>query len=86
MHFETIPPSGSLPLVIKHDLPLSRIFKNSSGPKTSQEVQPGETFRVRMDPKRLFWTGWWTFGDLEQELKEKKFAEWERPREDGGYQ
>lgn len=36
-----------------------------------------------MDPKRLFWARWWTFGSLEQELKEKKFAEWERPREDG---
>ena len=83
MHFETVPPASSPPLVIKHDLPLARIFKNSSGPKTPQEVHLGEEFRIMMDPKRLFWSEWWTFGDSEGELKGKKFAEWEHPRENG---
>ena len=38
-----------------------------------------------MNPKRLFWAGWWTFGALDGDggLKGKRFAKWERPDEDG---
>lgn len=59
------------------------MFQNSRLLKAA-DVRPGEKFRVQMDPKRLFWAGWWTFGALNDgELGGKRFAKWERPDEDG---
>lgn len=49
-------------------------------------VQPGEKYRLKMNPKRLL-MDWWQFGSLdeggEEGLKEKKFMRWERPGEAG---
>ena len=38
-----------------------------------------------MNPRLLFWAGWWTSGDLDDAagLGKKRFAKWERPDEDG---
>ena len=83
MRFETVPPIGQGALLIKHDLSLDRLFQNSRHLKVA-DVQPGEKFRIKMNPKRLFWAGWWTFGGLDDgELEEKRFAKWEHPDEDG---
>lgn len=86
MRFESIPPTGQGDLVIKHDLSLERLFQNSREMKAA-DIRPGEKFRIRMNPKRLFWAGWWTFGSLEEsggsDLEGKRFAKWERPDEDG---
>ena len=83
MRFETVPPKGQGVLTIKHDLSLERLFLYSRNLKAT-DVQPGEKFRIRTNPKRAFMSGWWTFGDLENgDLKDKKFAKWELPGEDG---
>lgn len=83
MRFETVPPMGQGALLIKHELPLDRMFQYSRHVKLA-DVRPGEKFRMMMNPKRLVWAGWWTFGALEDaELGEKRFAKWERPDEDG---
>lgn len=83
MHFETIPPKGQGALVIKHNISLYRLFKNSHRLKAA-DVQKGEKFRISMYPKRAFRSGWWTFGDMDGDLKGKKFAQWELPDDNGG--
>ena len=82
--FETVPPMGQGALVITHDLPLERLFRNSHSLR-AVDIRPGERFRFRMNPKQLFWAGWWTFGGLgdDGDLRGKRFAEWECPDEDG---
>lgn len=83
MRFETVPPAGQGDLVIKHDLSLDRIFEYSRNLKAA-DVQPGERFRIKMNPKRAFAASWWAFGSMHDgELEGKKFAKWERPGEDG---
>ncbi|KAL9610675.1 MAG: hypothetical protein Q9167_004623 [Letrouitia subvulpina] len=81
--FETVPPPGKGELVIKHELPLERIFRNSYQLRAA-DVHPGEEFRIRINSKRLRGIGgWWTFGDLSGDLEGKKFARWELPDEAG---
>lgn len=82
MRFETIPPTGQGALVIKHDISLERLFRYSRHLKAA-DVQPGEKFRISMNPKRAFRSAWWTFGDMDGDLKGNKFARWELPDEDG---
>ena len=48
-----------------------------------EDIRPGEKFRVRLNPKRVNFIGWWAFGDLEGDLKDKKFARWQLPDRDG---
>ena len=61
---------------ITHDLPLSRMFKYESTLKP-QDIKPGESYRVRMNPGHVG-TMWWCWGDLEGDLREKKFSQWRR--------
>ena len=82
MHFETVPARGKGDLIIKHSLSLDRVFQNSSSLNIS-DIQPGEKFGIRMNPKRLVFADWWSFGDLDGELGKKKFAIWEPPDKDG---
>ena len=81
--FETVPPLGQGTLLITHDVSLERLFRNTHNLKVT-DIQPGEQFRIKMNPKRAFRCGWWTFGDVEHgDLKEKKFAKWVLPDADG---
>ena len=83
MRFETVPPIGKGALVIKHDLSLDKLFAHSRDVKRS-DVQPGEKYRVGINTKRMFICWWWTFGDINDgDLKEKKFARWVLPNENG---
>jgi len=90
MRFETVPAVGKGDLEIRHDLSIERMFKNSGGSNSSginlADVKPREKFRVRMTPRRVtdfIW--WWTIGGLEDELKEKKFAKWQLPNNEGKF-
>ena len=80
--FETVPPLGEGELVIKHELSLERIFRHLYSLKI-EDVQPGEKFRIQMNPKKLEFAEWWNFGDIQGDLQGKKFAVWELPGEDG---
>ena len=80
--FATIPAHGQGELIVKHDLPLERMFQYERILKPA-DIKPGEKFRVRMDSFRLKWVSWWAFGDLEGDLKDKKFAKWQLPGENG---
>lgn len=80
--FETVPAKGQGVLIVKHDLPLERMFKYEST-LTPADIKPGEKFHVSMSTLRLGWVSWWAFGDLEGDLKEKKFAKWQLPDEKG---
>ena len=83
MHFETVPPKGQGALSVTHNISLERLFRNSRDLKAA-DIQPGEKFRVGMNPKRAFRCGWWAFGDMEiGDLKDKKFAVWVLPDKDG---
>lgn len=81
LRFGTIPAIGQGELVIKHELTPERIFQNWRRP-IDCVVQPGEKYRLKMNPKRLL-MDWWQFGSLDEGgkggLKEKKFLRWERP-------
>lgn len=80
--FETIPSIGQGALIIKHDISLDRLLENPHNLKAA-DVQPGEKFRLNINPMRGFRSGWWAFGDMDTDLKEKKFAKWSLPDEDG---
>lgn len=71
-------------LIVKHDLPLERIFRQDRTLKPA-DIKPGEKFRVTMTPLRLGWVTWWAFGDVEGDLKGKKFARWQLPDEKEGW-
>ena len=55
--FETVPPIGQGALVIKHDISLYRLFRFSHH-LNAADVQPGEKFRINMNPLRSFRCGW----------------------------
>ena len=76
---------GQGALVIKHDISLDRLFRFSHYFKDfkATDVQPGEKFRINMNPRRAFRCGWWAFGDMDGDLKEKKFAAWTLPDDNG---
>lgn len=80
--FETVPSQGQGSLIVKHDLYLDRMFQNSRDLHPG-DIKPGEKFRVRLNPKRLDFISWWTFGNLNGNLKEKKFAKWQLPDKTG---
>lgn len=80
--FETVPSQGQGSLIVKHDLSLDRMFQNSRDLRPG-DIKPGEKFRVRLNPKRLDFISWWTFGNLNGNLKEKKFAKWQLPDKTG---
>ena len=75
MPFETVPPIREGVLVIKHDLSLDKLFAHSRNLKVA-DVQPGERYSIGINTKRMFLCWWWTFGDMNEDLKEKKFARW----------
>ena len=82
LRFETVPSKGEGELAVTHEISLERLFRYSGMKKEAVEV--GETFTVRMNPKRLKSVeGWWTWGSLEGELRGKRFIRWERPDEEG---
>lgn len=86
-HFDTVPAAGEGDLVIKHDVSLERLFQYSRRPKIT-DIQLGEKYRIKLNPKRLFVDGWWTFGALDDDegdigLVRKKFARWLLPDADG---
>lgn len=82
MRFKTIPARDQGVLTIKHDLPLERMFRYERTLKPA-DIKPGEKFRVRMSSLRLNWVIWWAFGDLQGDLKGKRFAKWQLPDEEG---
>ncbi len=83
MRFKTIPAKGQGVLIVKHDLPLERMFQYDRTLKPA-DIKPGEKFRVTMGSLRLGWVTWWAFGDLEGALEGKKFAKWQLPDEEEG--
>ncbi|RYP44981.1 hypothetical protein DL768_008618 [Monosporascus sp. mg162] len=71
--FLTIPGDGS-PVTVTHRLDWNRIFKHEK--KLSREdLKPGEKFRVGFNRKYVG-TSWWCFGDLEGDLKDRRFHAW----------
>ncbi|RYP42999.1 hypothetical protein DL768_010141 [Monosporascus sp. mg162] len=71
--FLTIPGDGSA-VTVTHRLDWNRIFKYEE--KLSKEdLKPGEKFRIGLN-KRFIGTSWWCFGDLEGDLKGRRFYAW----------
>jgi len=86
MHFATIPAKGQGVLMVKYNLTLERLFKFQDYPGTlkREDVKPGDKFQLRMSNVNMI--GWWAFGDLQGDLKEKKFVgDWETPNADGKF-
>lgn len=71
--FLTIPGDGS-PVTVTHKLGWDRIFKYEEK-LTKKDLNPGDRFQIGASNKFIR-TGWWCFGDLEGDLKNKKFHEW----------
>lgn len=80
MHFHSIPAKGQGKLTVKHDLTLERLFLYEHYPSAvkREEVKPGDKFRLQMQNPE--WVQWWAFGDLDGDLRDKKFIwNWEPP-------
>lgn len=48
-----------------------------------EDVVPGDKFTIALSARRLGFIWWWAFGDLEGELKGKKFSRLRVPDEQG---
>lgn len=69
----TIPAKGKGVVQVTHELPLRRMFKYESK-LTPDNLKPGEMYRLHIEPGQLgAW--WWFWGDLDGDLKGKKFGE-----------
>ena len=67
---------------VTHEVTLERLFRNSN--LSIDKVKPGEKYKLEMNRKRFCSVeGWWAWGALDGSLKEKKFARWELPDENG---
>ncbi|RMZ85290.1 hypothetical protein DV738_g356, partial [Chaetothyriales sp. CBS 135597] len=73
LKFLTIPGDGS-EVTVTHKLTWERIFKYEEE-LTKDDLRPGERFRIGVN-KRYMGTSWWCLGDLEGNLKDKKFHPW----------
>jgi hypothetical protein len=73
----TIPAEGEV--VISHNLPLARMFQHEKSLKPADVV--GETWRPMIFDGAIG-TGWWCWGGLDGELKDKRLSAW---REGLGY-
>lgn len=70
----TVPGDGSA-VTVTHQLAWERIFRYEE--KLSKgDVKPGEKYRMGLSTKFIH-TGWWCFGDLQADLKDKKFCTWD---------
>ena len=79
-----MPASSDGEIEVTHEITLERLFTYSSHSLSLEQVNVGEKFVLKMNPKRLASNeGWWTWGALEGELKGKKFAQWWRPDANG---
>ncbi|KAL9098023.1 MAG: hypothetical protein Q9163_006231 [Psora crenata] len=83
LKFETIPGAADGELRVTHEITLERLFELSRLPL--QKLKAGEIFKVELNSEKLKGIpSWWVWGALDDELKGKKFAKWERPDEGGG--
>ncbi len=83
LHLITIPAEGQVQ--VTHNQPISRIFRYEKR-LTKDDLRPGESYRMQINPGYLG-TAWWCWGDLEGDLKDKKFSAWQEgitPAKAGG--
>lgn len=73
--FLTVPADGTV--TITHRLDWGRLFKYADRGSVAgrEDLRPGEKFRLGLNAKYLT-TSWWCFGDLNDDLKAKKFHAW----------
>ncbi len=64
--FRTIPPVGQGEIEVKHFVSRERMREKA-------RAQPGEKYRVRLHMPYYARMFWWVYGDLETDLKGKKF-------------
>lgn len=83
LNWLTIPPasatgdSDTVAVVqVSHPLPLSRIFQREHN-LTPDDVIPGERYRIAMSDGYVG-TTWWCWGDLNGDLRGKKFSAWQK--------
>lgn len=77
IQFATIPGDSSA-ISFTHHLDWDRIFKYSDNPgsiHSKDELVPGEKFRIGAN-KKFLKVLWWCFGDLNGDLRDKKFHPW----------
>lgn len=77
IQFATIPGDSS-EISFTHHLDWDRIFKYADNPgsiHTKDDLVPGEKFRVGAN-KKFMKVLWWCFGDLNGDLRDKKFHPW----------
>ena len=79
--FITVPPLGQGEAQISFELSPKRLFRlvSRSVEDSLAQYQPGETFAIRSLGFQDI--SWWTWGALNDELKDKKFARWQLPLE-----
>lgn len=74
LHWLTIPADGAVQ--ITHDMPLRRIFQHEHR-LSKDDVVLEEPYRVDLNPG-FVGTTWWCWGDLEGDLRDKKFSQWQK--------
>lgn len=73
LKFLTIPGDGS-EVPVTHQLNWERIFRHEEK-LSKDDLKPGERFRIRLN-EGYIGTSWWRYGDLESDLKNKRFHPW----------
>lgn len=93
LHWLTIPAPSPVPVIpdetssppavvqVLHDLPLRRIFQHEYR-LSKADVTPGSSYRIGLND-RYVGTMWWCWGDLEGDLRDKKFSQWRKGWEGG---
>lgn len=69
-----VPAEGSVR--VTHALSMERMFKYE-GKLKREDVKAGEMYRLCMDARHVG-SMWWCWGDLDGDLKGKRFSEWRR--------
>lgn len=83
VNFVTIPGDSSQEVVLHHHLSWERLFKHADrgtpgfgGIVQKDQLELGEKFEIRVNGNRPTVVLWWCFGDLETDLKDKRFHSW----------
>lgn len=81
--FFSIPGDSSQEVVVNHHLTWERLFRNSdrgtpelNNITQKNQLKIGEKSKISVNERRRVSVVWWCFGDLNTDLKDKRFHSW----------
>lgn len=83
INFFTLPGDSSQEAAVNHHIDWERLFRHSDratpglyNVTSKSQLKRGERFEIRVNEKRRVSVLWWCFGDLNTDLKDKRFHSW----------